>query len=557
MLLFAINLVFDNHKYSMKMNKGRIFSLILAAASLTTFVSCASSGGKKKGGGTKKFTSRTGWNPNDKNGWFFSGKQKQNIKGWPGMVYVEGGAFTMGLTKDDVMRDWNNSPVRIQVKSFYIGETEITNYEYREYLTWLKVVFPPEETLYKDIYNGALPDESIFNNTLSRDDFNTESYMFSPEFSYYPVVGVTWLQAVNYCDWLTDRANERDLIKKGILAKDFYANEEYNYGEKTFNTEQYKKNDSNVSEAIDSTKLLKAYKISSPNTRIQNANRQTRSSDIQEFRLPTEAEWEYAALGLAGNREFNQNKGKEVNQNSFRTEKGRDRGQYLDNFKQGRGDYSGIGGFGNDGSAITNDVKKFPSNDYGIYGMLGNVAEWTADIYRPIIDDEANDFNYFRGNNYKTTMDNGNGGFVKYDENNMEYDTLNNGRLVYKGLPGSYKKETTKNYSNFRDGDSGSALILSNSEEASTDDMYNSPIRTFVVDANGKVVLQKDNTTRTTELSDEVRVIKGGSWRDPIYWVDPGQRRFMHQAEATSWVGFRVAQDFQGTKESKRKRRGV
>ena len=78
------------------MNKRRIFSLALAA-SLTTFVSCFSTSGKKEGGGTKKFTSRSGWNPNAKNGWFFSGHKKENIKAWPGMVFVEGGSFTMGL----------------------------------------------------------------------------------------------------------------------------------------------------------------------------------------------------------------------------------------------------------------------------------------------------------------------------------------------------------------------------------------------------------------------------------------------------------------------------
>ena len=56
-------------------------------------VSCGGSGGGKKGGGTKRFTSKTGWKPNDQKGWFFTGKQ-QKQKGWPGMVYVEGGTFT-------------------------------------------------------------------------------------------------------------------------------------------------------------------------------------------------------------------------------------------------------------------------------------------------------------------------------------------------------------------------------------------------------------------------------------------------------------------------------
>ena len=537
----------------MKMNKGRIFSLMLAAASLTTFVSCGMFGNgssKKNGGGTKNFTSRTGWKPNDSKGWFFSGNKKPNVKGWPGMVFIEGGSFTMGLTKDDVMRDWNNSPVRMQVQSYFIGETEVTNYEYREYLTWLKVVFPPEQTLYKEIYNGALPDESIFKNALSRDDFSSENYLFSPEFSYYPVVGISWIQAVNYCDWLTDRANEKALMDKGILSRDYYSNEEYNYGSKTFNAEQYKLNDSNVSEALDSTRIYRNQQIRSTNSRIQTANRATRSLEIQPFRLPTEAEWEYAALGQAGNREYNQYKGKDVEQNDFRIKKGKNKGQYLDNFKQGRGDYSGIGGFGNDGSAITNDVKKFPSNDYGIYGMLGNVAEWTADIYRPIIDDDATDFSYFRGNAFKKTIDNGNGKGVKYDDSNVEFDTLNNGRLVYKALPGQYKKEVIQNLGNYRDGDESSALVLK--ESNSTDDMYNSPVRKFVVDARGNVILDKDNKQRTSEVSDEVRVVKGGSWRDPIYWMDAGQRRYMHQADAASWIGFRVAQDYKGSFESKR-----
>ena len=122
--------------------------LVLGSALL--LVSCGGNS-TKKGGGTKKFTSQSGWKPNEKEGWFFSGKQ-QKQKGWPGMIYVEGGTFTMGAVKDDVMHDWNNTPRRMQVSSFFIGETETTNYDYRSYVTWLKYVFPPADPGFRDIY---------------------------------------------------------------------------------------------------------------------------------------------------------------------------------------------------------------------------------------------------------------------------------------------------------------------------------------------------------------------------------------------------------------------
>ena len=578
------------------MNKGRILAILLVVISVTVVSCTGHGGGRKKGGGTKKFTSTTGWKPNDQKGWFFNGKKKPKVKAWPGMVFIEGGSFTMGLVKDDVMRDWNNTPKRMQVRSFYIGETEITNYQYREYLTWLKVVFPPEEEQYKHIYEGSLPDTQVFSNKLSRNDFDNETYLFSNEFSYYPVVGVTWLQASNYCDWLTDRANEKALMDKGILSKDYYSNEEYNYGSKYFDAESYKNSDSNVKEAIDTTRLAKQSMIKSTNQRIQKANRATAALDVTPFRLPTEAEWEYAALALPADREYNEYQGKPVVQNELRGEKGRARGQYMANFKVGRGDYSGIGGYGNDGSAITSDVKKFQSNEFGVYGMYGNVAEWTADVYRPIIDDEANDFNYFRGNIYETVINNENGGFQKY-EDDIEYDTLNNGKLAYKSLPGKYKKQIEENNINYRDGDRMSSLdprpeddyfdegfatttmdslgniievptdsatgdsaltaLMGGTPESTTAEMYNAPQRRFYVDEKGRIILEKDQTQRTSHVSDEVRVVKGGSWKDPIYWLDPGQRRFLHQAEANSWIGFRVAQDYQGSFESKRSKSGT
>ncbi len=86
-------------------------------------VSCGNSN-TKKGGGSGKTTSLTGWKPNDQKGWFFSGKEEKQ-KGQPGMVFVQGGTFTMGLVKDDVMHDWNNTPRRMQVSSFSLEKQKL------------------------------------------------------------------------------------------------------------------------------------------------------------------------------------------------------------------------------------------------------------------------------------------------------------------------------------------------------------------------------------------------------------------------------------------------
>ena len=535
------------------MNKLKLFSLI-ALSSTMLLVSCGGSGGGKKGGGTKRFTSKTGWKPNDQKGWFFTGKQ-QKQKGWPGMVYVEGGTFTMGLVKDDVMHDWNNTPRRMQVSAFFIGETEITNYEYREYVTWLKFVFPPSDPSFKEIYKGALPDTLVWNNKLSRNDF-AETYFRRPEYDYYPVVGVSWLQASRYCDWLTDRANEKALMEQGVISKDFYTNDANNQGANSFNLDKFKANDPEMEAYINQQRLQQKSGIKTSNQRIMAANRNATAGVVEKFRLPTEVEWEFAALGMQKEREYNlyQNKKPEIEQ--LKGKKGKNRGMYLENFKQGRGDYSGVAGWKNDGSPTTADVKQYPSNNLGIFGMFGNVAEWTADVYRPIIDEEASDFNYYRGNVPQEVVKNADGTFKKIDA--AKYDTLADGRLVYKGLPGQYERETVADNRNFRDGDFQSSLDAGygRAEDSTTMgyNMYNSKQKRFIVDERGRVILQKDPLSRTTRISNEVRVIKGGSWLDGAYWLDPGQRRFRDEAKSFGWVGFRVAQDAKSAGKGRTKR---
>lgn len=538
------------------MKKLKFISLLALGATLL-LTSCGGGGNVKSGGGSKNKTGMNGWKANDPKGWFFSGKQ-QKPKGWPNMVYVDGGTFTMGLVKDDVMHDWNNTPRRMQVSSFFIGETEITNADYRSYVTWLKFVFPPSDPSYKNIYAGALPDTLVWNNKLSRNDY-AENYFRAPEYDYYPVVGVSWLQASRYCDWLTDRANEVELMKQGIINKnDYYSNDSFNQGANAFNLDKYKANDPELEAYLNKQKLQQKSGIKTSNARIQAANRNATAGLVTKFRLPTEVEWEYAALGLQKNREYNNYLGKKPEIEKLRGTKGKNRGMYLENFKQGRGDYSGVGGWNNDGSPTTADVRQYPSNDLGIYGMYGNVAEWTADVYRPIIDEEASDFNYYRGNMPQQTVKNADGTYKKVDPKDMKFERLADGREIYKGLPGTYERKTVEDQRNYRDGDFMSSLEAGYGKEVDSSmaeyNMYNSPKTQFIVDDKGRVIFQKDNKPRTTKVSNTVRVVKGGSWMDTAYWLDPGQRRYKEESKSFGWIGFRVAQDARDTNNKRTKR---
>ncbi len=284
------------------------------------------------------------------------------------------------------------------------------------------------------------------------------------------------------------------------------------------------------------------------------------SNFIAGYRLPTEGEWEYAALALMENREYNHYKGKVIPEKELRRKKGKGKGDFIANIKRGRGDYSGIGGWQNDGYAITAPVKKFKPNDLGLYGMFGNVSEWTADVYRPVIDDDASDFNYYRGNTFKKTIREG--GMVELEGVDIAYDTLDDGRLVYRSLPGQVKQEIANDARNYRDGDFESLLDPNLNEDGSvgaidTDEEFNNPKREFIVTEDGRVVLQKDNSDVTTDISDKNRVIKGASWKDRSYWVDPAERRYLKETSATNWIGFRVAHDKVGADSPKsRSRRG-
>jgi gliding motility-associated lipoprotein GldJ len=561
----------------MKAKKNMAFRLMLSMIMIIGFASCSKKSSSSKG------SRGTGWNVDSKR----ASSNKKQIAG-PGLIFVEGGTFTMGKVEDDVMHDWNNAATQQHVQSFYMDETEVTNFMYLEYLDWLKNVFPPTEENYKYIYEGASPDTLVWRNRLGYNETMTNNYLRHPAYADYPVVGVNWIQAVEFSKWRTQRVNEALLEKNGYLKKNAKTNDVT--AESNFDTETYLKaptlayggNSDIVIAGGKNAKQNKNGKASAKDTknnkvRVTTPSYATRSSGIllPEYRLPTEAEWEYAAAADVGQREYNIYKGQKKypwSGSYTRSGERQSKGDQLANFKQGNGDYGGIAGWSDDGADITNEVKKYPANDFGLYDMAGNVAEWVLDVYRPVIDNESNDFNYFRGNLYTKNKIGKDGKIAVVTKDNIKYDTLSNGKIMARSFPGqiaqvpvdenetylrqNFDKSNNKNY---RDGDKQSSKYYNfGSSEAKADkekeSMYNSPKHNVTTDSLGMMVRKYDRSSkRTTLVNDDVRVYKGGSWRDRAYWLDPAQRRYFPQDMATDYIGFRCAMSKVGPKAEKRK----
>lgn len=526
-------------------------------------------------------TSRaTGWKINDKNGGFQYNDQFQEQETAPGLVFIEGGTFTMGKVQDDVMHDWNNSPNQQHIQSFYIDESEVTNKMYTEYLDWMKRTYPPEEENFRLIYQGALPDTLVWRNRLGYAEMMTENYLRHPGYGEYPVVGVSWIQAVEFASWRTDRVAEMKLQEAGYLERgsQLLSSAESNFNVDTYinaPSETYGGNDS----IINPEKSRRRVQTNIEGDTINKYARRESGLISPDYRLPTEAEWEYAALGMSELRSFNVYRGRKKypwDGQYTRSGKRKTKGDQLANFKQGKGDYGGIAGWSDDGADITAQVMSYEANSYGVYDMAGNVAEWVYDVYRPIVDDEFNDFNYVRGNVYYKNAINEDGSVKIIAPDEIVYDTLSNGRIVARNLPGEILQvgvDDNETYlrsnfdksdnRNFRDGDIQSSRLYAESfdedvdeSKSTTREMYNSPTHNIERDSLGNLIKEYDTSNqRTSLINDEVRVYKGGSWRDRAYWIDPAQRRYFPQDMATDYIGFRCAMSRVGSKSQGMKRR--
>ncbi len=449
--------------------------------------------------GNKEKSSSTGWNYNDQK---WGGFEKLSYEGQatgPNLVLVEGGTFSMGLTEEDVTYEWNNVPRRVTVNTFYMDETEVSNIDYKEYLYWLNRVYGQS---YPEVSRKALPDTLVWRDELAFNEPYVETYFRHPSYDDYPVVGVNWIQANDFCKWRTDRVNEMVLIERGVLNPNVDQKDADNFNTGTYLAGQYQGN---------VRKNLKDMQT--------GGERPVRFEDgilLPAYRLPTEAEWEYAALGLQGNMASEQDERitdrrmYPWNGNTVRYQKhNKNQGDLMANFKKGAGDYMGMAGNLNDKSATPAPVRTYWPNDFGLYNMAGNVNEWTLDVYRPttgltIRDADNHDLNPFRGNKFETK---------KLDENGnlVEKDSL--GRLVFRDVT---------------------------DEEAATRSNYKRGKVYDYLDGD-----KESNSTyefgKTTLISDKARVIKGGSWADRAFWLSPGSRRFIDEDKSDRYLGFRCA----------------
>ena len=300
----------------------------------------------------------------------------------PGMVYIPPGTFHMGPSDEDVNFAYTARNKQVSISSFWMDATEITNNEYRQFTNWVrdsiaakqmgfikagtdgtevidwkkaktikwgdkavmekvdamiltpdnrifnkkeidptKLVFHSETFDFKEAAKSpkgtqrskfiVKKDLQIYPDTLcwvrdfaySYNEPMAKKYYSHPAFGNYPVVGVSWKQATAFCEWRTQYLN-------GFL---------------------------------------------------ESKKRMTES----DFRLPTEAQWEYAARG--GRSQSPYPWGGPYLRNR--------KGCLLANFKPGRGNYPEDGGF------YTVRADAYWPNDFGLYNMAGNVAEWTSSLF--------------------------------------------------------------------------------------------------------------------------------------------------------------------------------
>lgn len=360
----------------------KFLGFIAATAVTVGYLGSCSSKGNPTSTDPGKASSTTGLAYNDEGG--FEVKDFAGQPEGPNLVFIEGGRSVLGSSEEDLLNRHDNHERTVTVASFYMDETEIGN------IHWLEYLFYVQRDSSEEAYKKAMPDTLVWRSQLAFNDPYVDHYFRYPGFRYFPVVGINWLQANDYCKWRTEVVNKKLATDAGVEVPE------------------------------DGGRIPLESGVVLP-----------------DYRLPTEAEWEYAAMALIGNTWLDENQTQKRlypwDGHALRNPYGQAMGTFLANFKRGRGDYAGIAGKLNDGAMITDYIYSYPPNDYGLYNMAGNVSEWVWDVYRPLSFQNMDDLNPIRRNGF---IDEEKGQSSTYDKKNFQ-TLIDDHVRVFKG--GSWK----------------------------------------------------------------------------------------------------------------------
>lgn len=502
------------------------------------------------------YSGKTGWTFNDaKQGYFHSGALKDN-KCPAGMTYIPVATTVRGQNNEKISLPTNNTKKRVAVSAFYMDVFEVSNEDWREYVAWMSGVWRSDPNKVVRV----LPDESVWRSELSYNEPYVRDYYSNMAFNRYPVVGVSWKQAVAYCEWRTDRINEKELIANGVIpyksleriSDDIKSKGVDSIASCFFTTKNavdyiYRINsafENNLSP--DGTEYTDGYKTFKPNKPQYDLNKDTKISVDEwklalngmiydsECRLPTETEWEYAAYGL----ETYDGEYSETNIYPWSGDQLRSfddkfvEGNFRANFLRGRGDPVGIQING----TLTVPVDFFYPNAFGLYNMAGNVNEWVSDVYRAYTD-VIDEVNSYRGNKFENDSVYAENIISKYFAGiaQEDRDSMISVIISERGIT-----KTGGDYRNFKDGDVQSSL---NREVA---------IEGLDSVSEGGVVVKLSAIEKANMISNTARVFKGGGWNDRVIWLDPANRRYLEETQCRNDLGFRCVMSAVGGDEQPR-----